>query len=45
LPLAEMRAIPALEDMVLLQKGSRLSISPVTSGQWNTILECIRMKS
>ena len=42
LPLAEMRAIPELEDMVLLQKGSRLSISPVTLGQWNRILELIR---
>ena len=44
LPLAEMRAMGALEDMVLLQKGSRLSISPVTNGQWNTILEFIRAK-
>jgi predicted RNA-binding protein with PUA-like domain len=25
--------------MVLLQKGSRLSISPVTQGQWNKVLE------
>jgi predicted RNA-binding protein with PUA-like domain len=25
--------------MVLLQKGSRLSISPVTPGQWKRILE------
>lgn len=39
LPLAELRAEPALEDMVLLQKGSRLSISPVTPGQWQTIRE------
>jgi predicted RNA-binding protein with PUA-like domain len=38
LPLTEMRTIPALGDMVLLQKGSRLSISPVTQGQWNTIV-------
>ena len=45
LPLAQMRSIPALEDMVLLQKGSRLSISPVTSGQWNTIVEFIRAKA
>ena len=45
LPLADMRAIPALEDMVLLQKGSRLSISPVTAGQWNTILGFIRSKA
>lgn len=45
LPLAEMRTIPELEDMVLLQKGSRLSISPVTSGQWNRILERLRAKA
>ncbi len=44
LPLSEMRGIAALEDMVLLQKGSRLSISPVTPGQWNTVLACIRAK-
>jgi predicted RNA-binding protein with PUA-like domain len=31
--------VAALEDMVLLQKGSRLSISPVTPGQWKRILE------
>ncbi len=42
LPLTEMRANPALEDMVLLQKGSRLSISPVTQGQWNAILKLLR---
>ena len=42
LPLTEMRTIPALEDMVLLQKGSRLSISPVTSGQWSAILTLLR---
>lgn len=45
LPLSEMRTIPALEDMVLLQKGSRLSISPVTPGQWNAILESVRVKA
>jgi predicted RNA-binding protein with PUA-like domain len=45
LPLAEMRADPALEDMVLLQKGSRLSISPVTPGQWNRILQLVRGKA
>ena len=42
LPLSEMRAIPALEDMVLLQKGSRLSVSPVTAAQWNTIVKLVR---
>jgi len=44
LPLAEMRAIPALEGMVLLQKGSRLSISPVTRGEWDAIVKLVRAK-
>ena len=39
LPLTELRGVPELEDMVLLQKGSRLSVSPVTVGQWEKILE------
>ncbi len=38
LPLTALRGEPALEDMVLLQKGSRLSVSPVTPGQWKRIL-------
>ncbi|QNA90211.1 EVE domain-containing protein [Massilia sp. Dwa41.01b] len=45
LPLAEMRLAPELEDMVLLQKGSRLSISPVTAGQWHAILRLLRTPS
>ena len=42
LPLAEMRAMTELEDMVMLQKGSRLSITPVTAGQWQAILKRLR---
>ena len=42
LPLSEMRAIPALADMVLLQKGSRLSVSPVTQAEWSAILGLLR---
>jgi predicted RNA-binding protein with PUA-like domain len=42
LSLSEMRTMPELEDMVLLQKGSRLSISPVTAAQWKAILKRIR---
>ena len=38
LPLTEMRAMPALAEMVLLQKGSRLSISPVSAAQWKAVL-------
>lgn len=42
LPLSEMRGIPALDDMVLLQKGSRLSISPVTKPQWDAVVALVR---
>jgi predicted RNA-binding protein with PUA-like domain len=45
LPLSEMRSIPELEDMLLLQKGSRLSITPVTAAQWNTIRQLVRNDS
>ncbi len=38
MPLSELRAIPELADMVILQKGNRLSITPVTAGQWQTIV-------
>jgi predicted RNA-binding protein with PUA-like domain len=38
LPLTELRGEAALEEMVLLQKGSRLSVSPVTPAQWKRIL-------
>lgn len=44
LPLSELRAVPALEGMVLLQKGSRLSISPVTRGEWNAVVALVRGK-
>jgi len=44
LPLAEMRANPALESMVLLQKGSRLSISPVTKSEWDAVVKLVRAK-
>lgn len=37
LPLSALRAQPALSDMVVLQKGSRLSITPVTAQQWAVI--------
>jgi predicted RNA-binding protein with PUA-like domain len=35
--LPEMRANPALEGMVLLRKGSRLSVQPVSADEWRTI--------
>ena len=39
--LAELRAHPALADMRVLQKGSRLSITPVTAAEWKLI--CARL--
>jgi predicted RNA-binding protein with PUA-like domain len=35
--LTELRADPALAGMVLLQRGSRLSITPVTPAEWTHI--------
>jgi len=32
--LAELRGVPGLEKMVLLQKGSRLSVQPVSASEW-----------
>ncbi|MEW6325817.1 MAG: EVE domain-containing protein [Nitrospirota bacterium] len=37
IPLARLRAIPALSSMVLLKRG-RLSVQPVTEEEWRTIM-------
>ena len=37
--LAELKQNPALKDMVLLRRGNRLSIMPVTPREWRTILK------
>jgi predicted RNA-binding protein with PUA-like domain len=37
LPLDELRSVPALADMVVLRRGNRLSITPVTAAEWKTI--------
>jgi predicted RNA-binding protein with PUA-like domain len=39
MPLDELRAYPELGDMVVLRRGNRLSITPVTEAQWRFILE------
>ena len=39
--LPELRANAALEDLVLLRKGNRLSITPVEPQHWRLILELI----
>jgi predicted RNA-binding protein with PUA-like domain len=37
IPLAELRKTPELADMQVLQRGSRLSITPVTPQEWKFI--------
>lgn len=37
--LAEMRATDALASMTILQRGNRLSITPVTAAEWKTMLK------
>ena len=37
LPLDELRARADLADMVVLRRGNRLSITPVTAGEWKII--------
>jgi predicted RNA-binding protein with PUA-like domain len=39
LGLPEMRALPALAEMRVLQKGSRLSITPVEAAEWELITQ------
>lgn len=41
LGLPELRACPALSEMLVLQKGSRLSITPVTAGEWTQVMELL----
>ena len=38
LPLAEMRANPALATMVVLKRGNRLSITPVSAAEWRAVV-------
>ncbi|MBL8310144.1 MAG: EVE domain-containing protein [Burkholderiales bacterium] len=37
IPLASLRAAPDLADMRILQRGNRLSITPVSDAEWNFI--------
>ncbi len=37
--LDELKQIPALNTMKILQKGNRLSITPVTKKEWDTVLK------
>lgn len=39
MPLDEMRTYPQLADMVVLQRGNRLSITPVRDAEWKFIVK------
>jgi predicted RNA-binding protein with PUA-like domain len=42
LPLDQLRQEPKLEGMVLLRKGSRLSVQPVSEAEWKVITDLAR---
>jgi predicted RNA-binding protein with PUA-like domain len=39
LPLDRLRAVPAIKDMELLRKGSRLSVQPVRKAEFDAVLK------
>ncbi len=39
--LADLRQAPELADMLILRKGNRLSVTPVTASEWNHILTMV----
>ena len=39
IPLQDLRKVAGLKDMVLLQKGSRLSVQPVAKKHWDIIVK------
>ncbi len=41
LGLPELRATPGLEDMIVLRKGNRLSITPVEAKHWKQIVKML----
>jgi predicted RNA-binding protein with PUA-like domain len=41
LPLAEMREAPTLASLLMLKRGNRLSITPVTPEEWRAVLKLL----
>jgi predicted RNA-binding protein with PUA-like domain len=42
LPLAQMREEPSLASMIVLKRGNRLSITPVTPAEWRAVLKLLK---
>ena len=43
--LADLRKIPTLKGMILLRKGNRLSVLPVTAKEYHTIIKFAEKKN
>ena len=43
--LAELRNTPELADMLILKRGNRLSITPISASEWQTIVALAALKS
>jgi predicted RNA-binding protein with PUA-like domain len=41
IPIGELRSYPQLADMAVLRRGNRLSITPVSTGEWNFIRDAV----
>lgn len=39
IPIGKLKTVPGLEKMMVIQKGSRLSIQPVTEKEWKVVLK------
>jgi predicted RNA-binding protein with PUA-like domain len=42
LPLAEMRSAPSLASLLVLKRGNRLSITPVSAVEWRAVLALLK---
>ena len=40
----QLKDVPELEDMMVLRRGARLSVQPVTPAEWRTILKIGKVK-
>jgi predicted RNA-binding protein with PUA-like domain len=44
IPLSELRETPGLEQMLVIRKGQRLSIMPVTPEEWEVVLQAGQLR-
>lgn len=42
IPISQLRSVPALANMQVLQKGNRLSITPLTGDEWHIISDLLK---